>query len=33
MAGTTSCAIVAELFGKLEWDPGYDVKAESERQR
>ena len=24
---------VAELFGKLEWDPGYDYKAERERQR
>ncbi|WP_255093870.1 hypothetical protein [Synechococcus sp. J7-Johnson] len=24
---------VAELFGKLEWDPGYDVKAERDRQR
>ena len=25
--------LVAELFGKLEWDPGYDYKAERERQR
>jgi len=24
---------VAELFGKLEWDPGYDYKTERERQR
>lgn len=24
---------VAELFGTLEWDPGYDVKAERDRQR
>jgi Arc/MetJ family transcription regulator len=24
---------VAELFGKLEWDPGFDYKAERERQR
>jgi hypothetical protein len=24
---------VAELFDKLEWDPGYDVKDERERQR
>ncbi|MGB5135387.1 MAG: type II toxin-antitoxin system VapB family antitoxin [Prochlorococcaceae cyanobacterium] len=24
---------VAELFGKLAWGPGYDVKAERERQR
>ena len=22
-----------EFFGKLEWDPGYDYKAERERQR
>ena len=24
---------VAELFGKLEWDPGYNYKTERERQR
>jgi Arc/MetJ family transcription regulator len=24
---------VAELFGKLDWDPGYDDKAERDRQR
>jgi hypothetical protein len=24
---------VAELFGRLEWDPGYDYRAERERQR
>ncbi|MCS5699674.1 type II toxin-antitoxin system VapB family antitoxin [Cyanobium sp. FGCU-52] len=24
---------VAELFGKLDWDSGYDYKAERERQR
>jgi hypothetical protein len=24
---------VADLFGKLDWDPGYDVKAERDRQR
>lgn len=24
---------VAERFGKLEWNPGYDYKAEREPQR
>ena len=24
---------LAELFGKLDWDPAYDDKAERERQR
>jgi hypothetical protein len=24
---------VAELFGKLEWDPGYDPKSERTRRR